>query len=101
MSNYNKGRAFEYQVKLHLIKRGFCVFRTAGSHSPADLIALKAGEVWLVQCKATDNGYVRPLILSNFIALAKELGVMPILVYKLNHKIVTKDLSMEHNASIS
>lgn len=49
MSNYSRGANFERRVRRHLEDRGWVVFRSAGSHSPADLIALKAGEVMLVQ----------------------------------------------------
>jgi len=41
MTNYEKGRAGEYEVKRLMENRGYYVFRTAGSHSPVDLICLK------------------------------------------------------------
>ena len=95
MSSYSKGRRFEYRVRYHLEKRGFRVFRSAGSHSIADLIALKGGEVWLVQCKATEKGYMTPLVRSNFIEVAKELGVLPMLAYKSKRKIVLSEVGRE------
>jgi hypothetical protein len=39
--NYLRGRAKEYQLKSDLEKKGYIVFRTAGSHGLADLIAVK------------------------------------------------------------
>jgi hypothetical protein len=55
--NYRKGRAYEYEIKKRYEKLGYTVFRTAGSHSPADLIAVKnimsRLEVLLIQCKTT------------------------------------------------
>jgi len=53
--NYRKGRAFEYRVKHHLEKGGCFVVRSASSHGPADLVALKGGKVLLVQCKMRGN----------------------------------------------
>ncbi len=92
MSNYSKGRRFEYRVRHHLINMGFVVFRSAGSHSQADLIALRSGEVWLVQCKATIDGYMSPLAQRNFCEVAHELGVMAILAFKNGRKISLKEL---------
>lgn len=40
-TNYDRGRAAEYRAKQKLEEQGFTVFRTAGSKSPCDLIALK------------------------------------------------------------
>ncbi|MEM3895376.1 hypothetical protein [Thermofilum sp.] len=50
-SNYAIGRAKEYRVKRKLEKEGYFVLRSSGSHSPVDLIAIKNGQVRLIQCK--------------------------------------------------
>jgi Holliday junction resolvase len=53
---YESGRSFEYRVMKYLQSKGWMVFRSAGSHSIADLIALKPGHpvrTVLVQCKAS------------------------------------------------
>lgn len=49
--NYESGRRFEYRVKQYLEKYGFLVMRTAGSHSPFDLMAVNTSWVLLIQCK--------------------------------------------------
>jgi Holliday junction resolvase len=41
MTNYEKGRAGEYEVKKKLESQGYVVFRTAGSHSFCDLICFQ------------------------------------------------------------
>ena len=87
MTSYSKGRAFEYRVRRHLEGKGWVVFRTAGSHSPADLIALRTGEVWLVQCKGT-NGYMTPVERQKFTTLANGLGVMAVVASKDGKKLV-------------
>ena len=51
MTNYTKGRGFEYWVKHLLEKHNYLVFRTAGSHSPADLIAFDHNCTYFIQCK--------------------------------------------------
>lgn len=51
---YQKGRRKEYKIKYQLEKEGFdIVQRTAGSHSPFDLIAIKllTRELKLIQVK--------------------------------------------------
>lgn len=59
--NYVKGANFERKVKKFYEGLGYLVFRTAGSHSPADLIAfpplgnMKEWQPILIQCKATDK----------------------------------------------
>lgn len=62
MTAYRRGADFERRVKAKLEDEGWTVFRTAGSHSPADLICLRAAECWtetrptfrtrLIQCKS-------------------------------------------------
>ncbi len=39
--SYKKGRDFEYEVKHIFESNGYEVLRTAGSHSPYDLILIK------------------------------------------------------------
>ena len=62
MTNYSKGRDFEYKVMHRFEEAGYTVFRTAGSHGIADVIAIKKQlvddylestqtEVLLIQCK--------------------------------------------------
>jgi Holliday junction resolvase-like predicted endonuclease len=50
--NYNRGRAFEYEIKAKYQKLGFSVLRTAGSKGEFDLIAYHPKElVQMIQCK--------------------------------------------------
>jgi len=51
--NYNSGRAFEYRVKKFLESKGYYVLRSAGSHSPIDLLAVhkRNHDCLLIQCK--------------------------------------------------
>lgn len=65
--HYKVGRSLEYAVKKALEQDGYTVFRSAGSHSQADLIAIRVGMVecsegsepmtfvTLVQCKRHRN----------------------------------------------
>ena len=58
MSNYNKGVRLEREVIKIFKENGYIAFRTAGSHSPFDVILVKTTEenkkicfVAFVQCK--------------------------------------------------
>lgn len=51
--NYAKGRRLEYSIKKKLEKEGFTVFRTAGSHSACDLIAVNQKTIRFIQLKSS------------------------------------------------
>jgi Holliday junction resolvase len=52
MSHYRKGSDFERLVKHWLEGEGYFVVRSAGSHGPVDLVAIKGSSpTLLVQCK--------------------------------------------------
>lgn len=55
--NYLKGRKKEYQIRKQLLLEGWDICqRTAGSHSPVDVIAINklTRVVKLIQCKPAD-----------------------------------------------
>lgn len=51
MSNYSRGAEFERRVGTVFGEAGYAVVRSAGSHSPTDLVCMKGGETVCVQCK--------------------------------------------------
>ena len=53
MTGYDQGRRFEWLVRDYLRDNGYEVIRAAGSKTKADLIALKPGQILIVQCKRT------------------------------------------------
>ena len=68
-ANYRAGRDLEYASKKDLEANGYIVFRTAGSHGAADLIAFKHSEILLVQCKT--NGTLGPAERTELYGLAQ------------------------------
>jgi Holliday junction resolvase len=73
---YVRGRSFEYRVSKFLKGLGWTVFRSAGSHTCADLIAFKYDQKpVLVQCKASSNHGISIKGQSELHALETELGV--------------------------
>ncbi|MBT9252190.1 MAG: hypothetical protein KM296_00545 [Brockia lithotrophica] len=72
--HYRKGRNAEYAVKRKLEKEGYIVIRSAGSHSPADLIAVNEEKIVFVQVKSTNNpSQIRQM----FMQAKKELSSLP------------------------
>jgi hypothetical protein len=50
-TNYSRGRALEYLLKLHIQNYGYTVTRAAGSHGHYDLIAGRGHQTWAIQLK--------------------------------------------------
>ncbi len=64
-TNYERGRASEYAARQRLLDDGYhTVCRTAGSHSPVDLIAVGAKQILFVQVKrmAESRSYESQLV---------------------------------------
>ena len=52
-TQYKRGRAREYKIMNRLKEKGWLAIRSAGSHSPVDIVAIneKTREIWLIQVK--------------------------------------------------
>lgn len=82
MTNYQNGAQFERECKAELEERGFHCVRSAGSHSPADIIALRKGSVPVaVQCKR--DGRLDPDEWNEFVDWCEESGCNPVLAKKV------------------
>ncbi len=85
-TNYQRGRAFEYRMKELLEQEGYEVFRTAGSHSRFDLIAIKKPFILFLQLKkkklssnemsklidSIGDLYSQPLVSYSFVISSKD-----------------------------
>ena len=51
--NYKKGANYERKIVNEARRKGFLAFRSAGSHSPVDVVVVnhKTGSLRLIQCK--------------------------------------------------
>jgi len=86
--NYVKGANFERTVKKFYESIGFLVFRTAGSHSPADLIAFSPSErPILIQCKATAKS-VSIAELYDLSVIAQKYGLRAKLIKKVGNNMI-------------
>lgn len=79
-TNYTRGRAFEYRVREDLHGRGYLVIRSAGSHSPIDLLAGRLGHGIGVQVKR-DHRFSAQDIQHLGIA-CEELGIKPVRAWR-------------------
>jgi Holliday junction resolvase len=52
MTNYSRGRAWEYKTMNLLRAEGYVCSRSAMSHGPVDVFAAKAGKILLIQVKS-------------------------------------------------
>lgn len=76
-TNYTRGAAFERKVAEDLAQYGYCTVRSAGSHSPADVVALRKGVILCVQCKL--DGYIRPDEWNKLLEWSKAAGGVALL----------------------
>lgn len=79
-TNYSSGADFERTTMRDLESHGYAVVRSAGSHSPADLVAMRDGRFVLVQCKR--NGRLYPDEWNEFLEFCEYAGGTPILASK-------------------
>ena len=80
-TRYEAGRNFEYRVKRALQRLGFTVIRSAGSKTPADLIAGRSGLVLLVQCTTSSSSKDKS-DRENLLSMAREFHGIPVLAWK-------------------
>jgi Holliday junction resolvase len=89
VTNYARGRSVEYAVKRYLESDGYFVLRSAGSHSPVDLLAVKymgcnSHSVLFVSCKKGQRLSPRERVeIQN---LAKSYGAIPVLSVKKHNR---------------
>lgn len=84
MNQYARGRRLEWEVRDDLALNGYEVLRTAGSKGAVDLIAIKPGEILLVQVKG--NGVLAPAGWNALYDLAQMAEAVPVLAERLPRK---------------
>lgn len=76
-TNYQRGAVFERKVARNLEECGYVTVRSAGSHSPADVVAMQDGTTVCVQCKS--DGRLDPKEWNDFFDWCERGGTTPIL----------------------
>lgn len=76
-TNYRRGADFERRVASDLEGYGYVTVRSAGSHSPADIVAMRDGETVCVQCKR--DGRLDPGEWNDFFDWCGIAGAVPVM----------------------
>ena len=92
MTNNNKvrGTFFEIRVFKYYKRQGFFAVRSSGSFGPADVVAIKKGDIRLIQCKL--NGHIASYELKALKAACKRAGAEGYLAYPEGRKLIIKKL---------
>jgi hypothetical protein len=70
-ANYKRGAQTEYKVRTEFVEKGYYATRTAGSHSPADVIAWNEEHLYLIQTKRTRSFGGAKAFMKEFIEFAE------------------------------
>lgn len=89
-SAYERGRKFEYRVRKHLRDEGYFVVRSAKSGTVCDLVALKKGEILLIQCKL--NKKISRKEKEELAKLAEQVGGKALLAYSEKRKLKFEEI---------
>lgn len=79
-TNYQNGAEFERKVARDLERYGYVTVRSAGSHKPADVVAMVDGMAFCIQCKR--DGRLGPTEWNKLCEWCAVAGATPILASK-------------------
>ena len=77
---YRRGARFEHTTLTDLRANGYYAQRTPGSKGVADILAVKPGQVLLVQCKT--SGTLPPAPWNALYDVAADCGALPVMAEK-------------------
>lgn len=80
MTQYSRGYAFEQTIAGQLRQDGYFCIRAGGSHGVADVVALKPGQVLLIQAKI--DGEISTADWNELYATAERLGAVALLAWR-------------------
>jgi len=92
---YERGAAFEYRVRSVLLARGWWVFRSHASRSPADLLALKMAPRQLLAVQAKKDGAISPAERQALRAFAVEFGATPVVARSEGGRLKMEEVHAE------
>jgi len=84
MTSYKKGYQFEREVFRLFQSAGYYVIRSAGSHGLFDLVAVKDGLVFGIQCKY--NNHLKSHEKTAMINAYYTFGIIPVYIYRMKRK---------------
>jgi len=91
LSNYEAGRRLEYRIRNLFQKQGFVVIRAAQS-KPIDLVCIKDGKPFLIECKA-GRSYMGKERREEILALSRQAGAPVILAKRRKRRVELLNLA--------
>lgn len=85
MTNYDRGRRFEWTIIADLIAEGYECIRAAGSKGKCDILAFKSGQILVIQAKS-GHAWPGPAERAEVIRLANLIDGIPIIAWKQPRK---------------
>jgi Holliday junction resolvase len=82
MTSYSRGYYGEKKARRQLEDDGYFVVEARGSHGVADLVAIKPGQILVVQVKRTTSGRLDPLERQQLWELARWIWAEPIAAFQ-------------------
>ena len=76
-TNYQRGADFERRVVKDMESKGYAAIRSAGSHKPADVVAMRRGKTVCIQCKR--DGRLPPAEWNAFLDWCWKAGAVPVM----------------------
>jgi len=99
MTNYEKGRRFEYRVRDLFKEHGFFVIRAAQS-KPIDLVCLKDGKSILVECKVNRSSFDKNAR-NELLTHAKTSKSLPILACREKREVKLLNIETHNRFSLT
>lgn len=84
MTNYSRGRSFEWRVQAHFEADGYGTMRAAQSRGAADILAGKNGVWFAIQCQVYKN--FDSAKIENLLEFCRITGARPVLAWRLSAK---------------
>jgi Holliday junction resolvase len=99
-TQYQRGRSGEYYIINILEQRGYKCLRSAGSHSPIDILAAKGATVeknhrLAIQAKKSEKNRMTTDEEQKLMEWANLFNALPVEAFKKNGKWVFRDLFMK------
>lgn len=92
VTQYSRGRDFEYRVLKDMNKRGYLSLRSPASKSPADIYCMAKGSLIFVQCKLT--GVLGVQEWNEFLDYCEAVGATPVMAENdcgsIKYHLITK-----------
>jgi len=89
MTRYSRGRRFEHEVRKLLERKGYFCVRSAGSRGVFDLLCVRNGIPWGIQCRLGD---VSKREKEKLLETGRKFGIIPCVATKKDGRVTVINL---------